>query len=52
MDPIGKIPKKITKKFVNKVINKQYFRRKTGLYSSRSSWCGNRNDHQKWLFMH
>ena len=31
MDPIRKIPKKITKKFVNKVINGQYFRRKTGL---------------------
>ena len=26
-----KIPKKITKKFVNKVINRQYFHRKTGL---------------------
>ena len=31
MDPIRKIPKKITKKFVNKVINRQYFYRKTGL---------------------
>ena len=31
MDPIRKIPKKITKKFVNKVINRQYFHRKTGL---------------------
>ena len=33
MDPIRKIPKKFTKKFGNKVINRQYFRRKTGLYS-------------------
>ena len=32
MDPIRKIPKKVTKKFVNKVINRQYFGRKTGLY--------------------
>ena len=28
MDPIRKIPKKVTKKFVNKVINRQYFHRK------------------------
>ena len=35
MDPIRKIPKKVTKKFVNKVINRQYFHRKTGLYLSR-----------------
>ena len=31
MDPIRKIPKKFTKKFGNKVINRQYFHRKTGL---------------------
>ena len=31
MDPIRKIPMKVTKKFVNKVINIQYFHRKTGL---------------------
>ena len=31
MDPIRKIPKKFTKKAGNKVNNKQYFRRKTGL---------------------
>ena len=31
MDPIRKIPKKFTMKFGNKVINRQYFRRKTGL---------------------
>ena len=31
MDPIRKIPKKVTKEFVNKVINRQYFHRKTGL---------------------
>ena len=31
MDPIRKIPKKVTKKFVNKVISRQYFHRKTGL---------------------
>ena len=35
MDPIRKIPKKVTKKFVNKVINRQYFHRKTGLESFR-----------------
>ena len=32
MDLIRKIPKKFTKKFGNKVINGQYFCRKTGLY--------------------
>ena len=31
MDLIRKIPKKFTKKFGNKVINGQYFCRKTGL---------------------
>ena len=31
MDPIRKIPKKFTKKFGNKVINRQYFCRNTGL---------------------
>ena len=31
MDPIRKIPKKFAKKFGNKVINRQYFNRKTGL---------------------
>ena len=31
MDPIREIPKKFTKKFGNKVINRQYFRRRTGL---------------------
>ena len=31
MDLIRKIPKKFTKKFANKVINRQYFCRKTGL---------------------
>ena len=31
MDPIRKIPKKFTKKFGNKFINRQYFHRKTGL---------------------
>ena len=31
MDPIRKIPKKFTKKSGNKVIDRQYFRRKTGL---------------------
>ena len=31
MDPNRKIPKRFTKKFVNKIINKQYFNRKTGL---------------------
>ena len=31
MDPFRKIPKKFTKKLGNKVINRQYFHRKTGL---------------------
>ena len=31
MDPIRKIPMKVTKKFVNKFINRQYFHRKTRL---------------------
>ena len=31
MDLIRKIPKKFTKKFGNKVVNRQYFRRRTGL---------------------
>ena len=31
MDPIRKIPRKFTKKSGNKVINRQYFHRKTGL---------------------
>ena len=33
MDLIRKIPKKFNKKFGNKVINNQYFRRKTGLHT-------------------
>ena len=33
MDPYIKITKKFTKKFGSKVINRQYFHRKTGLYS-------------------
>ena len=32
MDPYIKITKKFTKKFGSKVINRQYFHRKTGLY--------------------
>ena len=31
MDPIRKIAKEFSKKFGNKVINRQYFCRKTGL---------------------
>ena len=40
MDPIRKMPKKVTKKFVSKVINRQYFHRKTGLnvHVRVSSW--------------
>ena len=38
MDPIRKIPKKFTKKFGNKVINRQYFGRKTGLYYWSYQW--------------
>ena len=37
MDPIRKIPKKFTKKFGNKVINRQYFCRKTGLQTLQRS---------------
>ena len=33
MDPNRKITKKFTKKFDSKVINRQYFHGKTGLYS-------------------
>ena len=36
MDLIRKIPKKFTKKFGNKVINTQYFSRRTGLQSSKN----------------
>ena len=46
MDLIRKIPKKFTKKFGNKVINRQYFCRKTGLkrgkveeISQKASYC-------------
>ena len=39
MDPIRKIPKKFTKKFGNKVINRQYFHRKTGLESQQKRLC-------------
>ena len=43
MDLIRKIPKKFTKKFGNKVINRQYFRRKTGLqfihFSTEKNTC-------------
>ena len=39
MDPIRKIPKKVTKKFVSKVINRQDFHRKTGL-KSQIKWTG------------
>ena len=40
MDPIRKIPKKVTKKLVNKVTNWQYFHRKTGLKRAekRNTW--------------
>ena len=31
MDPIRKIPNEFTKKFGDKVINRQYFCKKTGL---------------------
>ena len=36
MDPNRKIPKKVTKTFVDKVINRQYFHRKTGLKLKRN----------------
>ena len=36
MDPNRKITKKFTKKFDSKVINRQYFHRKTGLESGDS----------------
>ena len=39
MDLIRKIPKKFTKKFGNKVINRQYFRRKTGNYVLFFKFC-------------
>ena len=37
MDPFRKIPKKFTNKFGNKVINRQYFHRKTGLKTTGSN---------------
>ena len=37
MDPNRKITKKFTRKFDSKVINRQYFRRRTGLKFSKSS---------------
>ena len=40
MDPIRKIPKKFTKKSGNKVINRQYFRRKTGLKTKTKTKTG------------
>ena len=39
MGPFRKIPKKFTKKFGNKVINRQYFCRKTGLKTDVIIWC-------------
>ena len=36
MDPIRKTPKKFTKKSGNKVINRQYFCRKTGLKEQKN----------------
>ena len=42
MDLIRKIPKNFTKNFVNKVINRQYFRRRTGLKSSRIAFTWER----------
>ena len=41
MDPYRKITKKFTKKFYSKVINRQYFHRKTRLKSKNFS--GNLN---------
>ena len=38
MDPIRKIPKKFTKKFGNKVIDRQCFWRKTGLKIVVHKW--------------
>ena len=38
--PINVIPKKFTKKFGNKVINRQYFRRKTGLKRAKPAKNG------------
>ena len=40
MDPNRKITKKFTKKFDNKVINIQYFHRKTGLKLTTNSSKG------------
>ena len=44
MDPIRKIPRKFTKKSGNKVINRQYFRRKTGLKCIVSVTWATRSD--------
>jgi hypothetical protein len=37
MDPYIKLTKKFTKKFGSKVINRQYFHRKTGLKTAEDS---------------
>ena len=42
MDPIRKIPMKFTMKFGNKVINRKYLPRKTGL----------KTQHQSFFLMH
>ena len=39
MDPNRKITKKFTKKFDSKVINRQYFHRKTGLETVSNNIC-------------
>ena len=46
MDLIRKIPKKFTKKFGNKVINRQYFRRRTGLKCVRADRCRKKLKHE------
>ena len=39
MDPNRKITKIVTKKFDSKVINRQYFHRKTGLKTGQFFWA-------------
>ena len=41
MDPNRKITKKFTKKFASKVINRQYFHRKTGLQLKGEGYVSN-----------
>ena len=50
MDPIRKIPKKFTKKFGNKVINRQYFCRKTELHCIKMGDGGSAENTPEYIY--